>query len=679
MKSLVLAEKPSVGREIARVLQCGKSTKNYKEGKDWIVTWAMGHLVELADPVVYDKAYKQWKLDYLPMLPPKMKLKVIKRTSSQFNSIKSLLKRDDISRVVIATDAGREGELVARWILKLGGWKGKTERLWISSQTDAAIKMGFNQLKPADQYYSLFQAAESRAEADWIIGLNITRALTCKYDARLSAGRVQTPTLSLICVREKEIEDFNPQPFWTIEAEFKGFTASWRGKNGQSRSKSLEKAQEIVNKLEGKEALLKKLTTKRKKEEHPLAFDLTELQRAANRQLGFSAKKTLQVLQGLYERHKIVTYPRTDSRYITQDMVDTLPQRVNAVQCGTLSSWANAILKKEIKTDKRFVNDKKVSDHHAIIPTEEKVNPERLNNEEKQLWLLIARRFLAVLMPAFEYDQLEAEFECEGEKLIARGRKIISEGWKALEKADDNDEDENEEDDTSALQGLPQMEEGKLYPIKKVKSKQGLTRPPARYTEATLLSAMENAGRFIEDKTLKASIAGGGLGTPATRADIIEKLLSNHYIERQGKQLHPTAHGMALFGIVPDQFKHPHLTARWELRLSAIAGKEEDPKKFSKDIRENAEELIDWVKKSSLDYSPDSKKTTPCPFCGKGLLETNDKKGRPKKVCLSLSCGYEEGKEGDQRVSRNLVRQYAAKEEQTFTLADMIKAKQKKK
>ena len=355
MKSIVLAEKPSVGRELGRVLGCTARGKTHMEGAKYIVTWAMGHLVELADPSAYDEKFKSWNLDYLPMLPERMKHKVIGRTSRQFSTIKSLLKRNDVNHLIIATDAGREGELVARWIMRLAGWKGRTDRLWISSQTDAAIKDGFKNLKPGKDYENLFRAAECRAEADWVVGINLTRALSCKWDARLSAGRVQTPTLAIMAAREREIESFKPKGYWTVTADFGAYTGLWQGSNGQTRFSDQNRAREIAEGSEGKIGRIVSLKKKKKSSPPPLAYDLTDLQREANRRLGWSAKKTLQILQGLYERHKIVSYPRTDSRYITSDMESTLKERLRAMKGTPFEKPALALAGKDLKPGKRLI------------------------------------------------------------------------------------------------------------------------------------------------------------------------------------------------------------------------------------------------------------------------------------------------------------------------------------
>ncbi len=398
MKSLVLAEKPSVGREIARVLQCNQKGKGYMEGPRYVVTWALGHLVTLAEPDDYDQRLKQWRMEDLPMLPPKMKLKVIRQTSQQYQVVKSLMKRDDIKDLVIATDAGREGELVARWIMEMVRWQKPFYRLWISSQTDDAIREGFAHLQPGTNYNNLYDAAVCRAEADWLIGLNVTRTLTCKYNAQLNAGRVQTPTLAMIVQRENEINKFVPVDYWTLRADFGDYSGDWRGKDG-ARLYQLAQAEEIIARVKNQAGVIKNIKTEAKSEPPPLAYDLTELQRDANRRYNWPAQKTLAVLQDLYERHKLVTYPRTDSRYISQDIVPTLPLRLKRMGVGPYAALVKPLLNKPLHPGKRFVDDSKVSDHHAIIPTEQALNLAALDEDEKRLYDLVARRFIAVLYP----------------------------------------------------------------------------------------------------------------------------------------------------------------------------------------------------------------------------------------------------------------------------------------
>lgn len=434
MKTLVLAEKPSVAREIGRVLKCATSGQGYMEGPQYIVTWALGHLVTLAEPEDYDQKLKEWRLDDLPMLPPRMKLKVIRQTSRQYQIVQSLMKRGDVKDMVIATDAGREGELVARWIMEMAHWKKPFKRLWISSQTDEAIRQGFASLQPGTAYNNLYDAAVCRAEADWLIGLNVTRTLTCKHEAQLNAGRVQTPTLALMVKREQEIKNFTGIDYWTLRANFGDYFGDWRGPQG-TRIFDQEAASRLETRLKNKAGKIRDIKKELKSEAPPLAYDLTELQRDANRRFGWPAHKTLSVLQDLYERHKIVTYPRTDSRFITSDIVPTLSRRLQAMQSGPYAATVEGLLRKDLKPGKRFVDNSKVSDHHAIIPTEQPVVLSRLDPEEKKLYDLIARRFLAVLLPPFRYEQTTMITDVDGESFYSTGRVEIDKGWRSVQAA----------------------------------------------------------------------------------------------------------------------------------------------------------------------------------------------------------------------------------------------------
>jgi DNA topoisomerase-3 len=686
MKSIVLAEKPSVGRELARVLGCGKSDRGYAEGSDYIVTWAMGHLVELAEPRDYDEKYGTWSLEHLPMLPERMKHRVIGRTRRQFETIKSLFRRPEAGNLIIATDAGREGELVARWIMRLGGWKGPVQRLWISSQTDSAIREGFRRLQPGDSTENLFRAAECRAEADWIIGLNISRALSCKHDARLSAGRVQTPTLAMIVAREQEIARFRPQSFWTVQADFGAFTGIWQGRDGQTRLGDEQRARRIADRVAGARGRILEAAIKEKSEPPPLAYDLTALQREANSRLDFSAKKTLSLLQGLYEQHKIATYPRTDSRYLTRDLVPTLPDRLRALAGGRYQQTVAELLSGKISPGKRLVNDAGVRDHHAIIPTEEKADASRLSAEEKALWDLIVRRFLAVLSPPHICRGITVTVEVAGERFLARGTQVVRQGWKALEAGDAADEEGEE----LSLQPLAGHETGEVLDVRSASVKQGFTRPPPRYSEGSLLAAMENAGRFIDDAALRRFIAQGGLGTPATRAEIIEKLLSSSYVERRGRELVPTSRGTELLELVPEQLRSAELTARWEERLRRIAEGSEQAPDFSRDIRANAGELVELVRSDSARYRPRGLSSTPCPVCGRMLMPVADRRNRKKLVCHSLSCGWEQSAAEESGLSRRtspreralnrrLIDRYSDHGSETSTLADLIRDSGKRK
>lgn len=626
MKQLVLAEKPSVAKEIARVLGCHKKTKHYIEGPNYVVTWALGHLVTLAEPEDYDAKYKTWRLEDLPILPDRMNLKVMKETSHQFRAISQLAKRNDFSGLIIATDAGREGELVARWIMELIRWKKPYKRLWISSQTDQAIKDGFANLKPGAQFDNLYDSAVCRAEADWLIGLNMTRALTSKFNAQLAAGRVQTPTLSMMMQREEEIKGFVPVPYWTVEANFAGFSAVYRdAKHANGRIFNLAHAQSVVQKASHQTGKVTQLRTVEKTEPQPLAYDLTELQRDANRKHGFSAKQTSNVLQRLYEQHKLVTYPRTDSRHITSDMVPTLKGRLESVSIGPYNALIKPLLRKSLTITKRIVDDHKVTDHHAIIPTEQYVNLGNLSTEEKKLYDLIVRRFIALFYPICRYDETKVVIEAGGAAFHTSGKVMKNPGWKevyGMEK-DVQDEDEDQEDSISSGQLLPALKKGQELLVKRCEQQSHTTKPPARYTEANLLSLMEK----------------NNLGTPATRADIIEKLLQTDTIERQGNRLVPTGKGKQLIEMVSSELKSAELTAKWERELESIAKGTGNMKSFLAEIRTQAKRMVKEVKFSSYQYEPHNLTHSKCPECSKNLMEFKGKRGK-MLVCSDRECNY---------------------------------------
>jgi DNA topoisomerase-3 len=633
-KELVLAEKPSVGRDIARVLGSPQINRYYCEGPTYIVTWALGHLVELAEPAAYNPAFKRWTTKDLPILPNELKEVVMDSTKEHFKQVAALLKRSDVKSVVIATDAGREGELVARSILKLANWKKEIKRLWISSQTDEAIKTGFATLKEGKHYDNLYAAAKARSAADWYVGLNVTRALTCRHDAKLSAGRVQTPTLALIVEREKEREAFVGRFYYSVRANFGPFSASFQ--NGETTQiESEEKADEIMTHCDNKEAKVISVIGSEHLEQSPLAYDLTELQRDANAKLGFSAKETLDVLQQLYERHKIVTYPRTDSRYITSDIVPTLPKRLAALEATPFGQIASLYLEHGFKEDlSRFVSETKVTDHHAIIPTETKVDLTRLNKKEQDLWTLIGRRFLEILSEPYIYKTNTVTLQIGTYTFATNLRVVVQNGYRDIGRL----EKESEEllvDDSM----IPQI--GATFKVEKIQKRRYTVNPPERYTEGTLLSAMENAGRFVEDSELKKSLSGG-LGTPATRAEIIEKLIQNHYIIRQERSLVPTAKGIELIRIVPEELKTPELTAQWENRLQAIAEGEQKDKDFIEDIKNNARLLVNKALTDKVRFTPEPSEGKTCPTCFSAMLKFLDEKDDVHFVCQKLSCSYEE-------------------------------------
>ena len=638
-KALVLAEKPSVARDIARVLGAKKSADGYIDGDKYVETWALGHLVTLADPDAYDDKYKAWRLEDLPMLPEKMKLVVIRQTSKQYRTVSKLMGRADIDRLIIATDAGREGELVARWIMMKAHFKKPAFRLWISSQTDRAIKEGFAKLRPAKEYDNLYFSAQARAEADWLVGLNVTRALTCRFNAQLSAGRVQTPTLALIVQREEEILAFKPKDYYTLQALFKGFSATFRDAKNNTRFSDRAFVENILKSIKGKQAVVSKLERAAKRQAPPAAYDLTELQRDANKKYGYSAKQTLSYMQSLYERHKVLTYPRTDSRYITDDIVATIPERLRSIAQGPYQKAAMTLYRKPLST-KHIVNNAKVTDHHAIIPTEQPADFSKLTYEERNIYDLVVRRFIAVLSEDCEYDEVKATLDIGGKSFYAKGKVIKKNGWKDIYGTVTDEEDEDAE---IRSQQLPEMRQGMTLPVLNTKIVTGKTRPPARYTEATLLSAMENPSKQIADKKLKAIIeTTSGLGTPATRADIIEKLFDNFSIERVGKEIHPTAKGKQLIKIVPPDLKSAELTAQWEQQLQNISRGTANMKKFISEMRDYSTKLVSMVIASDAQYTHDNATKEKCPVCGKYLLEVNGKKGK-MLVCQDRECGYRKG------------------------------------
>lgn len=635
MKTIVLAEKPSVGKEIARVLGCRQRGEGYLEGEKYVVTWALGHLVTLADPEEYDEKYKKWSFDYLPMLPQKMKLTVIKSSSKQYRTVSALTKRKDVDELVIATDSGREGELVARWILAKCGWKGRTKRLWISSQTDKAIKEGFASLKDAKLYDNLYKSAQSRAHADWVVGLNMSRALTCKYNTSLSAGRVQTPTLALIVERENAIKGFRPKDYYTVSVKTEGFTALYKGKGGVARMYDKAEADKIAAAVKGQTGRITSLTSTKRETAPPAAYDLTELQRDANKKYGYTAKETLAAMQSLYEYHKVLTYPRTDSRFITEDVAETIPERLKSLLATPFGSAAKTLLRQKIQT-KYIVNASKVTDHHAIIPTEQRPDFAEMSAKERAVYELVVRRFLAVLMDPFVYEETKLVFTCKGFEFHAKGKVPLAQGWKAAYGAlDDDDEDADEDERT---QSLPPLKNGQALSVESVKINEGKTKPPARYTEATLLSAMEHPS--VDDKGLnKVLTETSGLGTPATRADIIEKLFSAFYVERRDKEIWPTKKGLQLIGLVPDDLKSAALTARWEEKLSLIAKGEAESSKFVSEIEEYTKALISSVRASDKKYTHENATKERCPECGEVLLDVNGKRGR-LYVCSNPECRY---------------------------------------
>ena len=612
-KILVLAEKPSVGRDLARVLGCKNDKNGYIEGEKYIVTWALGHLVTLADTESYDAKYKSWSMEDLPIIPTSFKTIVIKKTSKQFNIVKSQMLRSDVSEIVIATDAGREGELVARWIIDKCKAKKPIKRSWISSSTDKAIKEGFKNLKDGKQYEDLYYSAIARAEADWIVGINATRALSTKYNAQLSCGRVQTPTVAMVYKREEEIQKFIPKEYYGLTVEGPRFNLYWVDEKSNSQSSfNKDKIEKIKEKIENKNAEIIKVNKSIKKQYSPGLYDLTELQRDANKIFNYSAKETLSIMQKLYEHHKVLTYPRTDSRYISSDIVDALNDRVRAVNVSDYSKVCAKILKSNIKANKSFVDDAKVSDHHAIIPTEERVFLSELSDKERKIYDLVVKRFLSVLSSAYEYEQISIEAKIGDEKFVAKGKKIINLGWR------ENYLNIDEEDDN---QNLPNLNEGDIIKINNVRVTSGKTNPPKPLNEATLLTAMEKSN----------------LGTVATRADIIEKIFSSFLVEKKGKDIFITSKGKQLLELAPEGLKTPELTASWEVKLNDIAKGKLNKDVFINEMKDYTKSIIKDIKNNDGKFKHDNLTKNKCPECGKYMLEVNGKRGK-MLVCSDREC-----------------------------------------
>lgn len=628
-KKLVLAEKPSVGKDIAKALGCNVSRDGFIEGKEYVVTWALGHLVTLASPEEYNPEYKEWKMELLPMIPEKMKLSVIGKTAKQYKTVKFLMDRNDVTEIIIATDAGREGELVARWIIRKAGIRKPMKRLWISSVTEKAIRDGFKNLKDAKGYENLYKSAEARSQADWIVGINATRALTVKHNAQLSLGRVQTPTLAMVKSREEEIRGFKPQEYHVLKVRAGDSLFSHEGGRIWDKAEASRKAKL----LEGKDLLIKEVAITEKKKESPPLYDLTELQRDASNLYGFSPKETLNTMQMLYERHKVLTYPRTDSRYLTKDVVYTLADRVRAAAKGDLTNIGREIIQKGIKEKKNFVNDSKVSDHHAIIPTEESVVLSTLTDKERKVYLLVVKRFLAVLMDPYTYREMLVTGMVEGEAFKNKSKVTISLGYRALVK--DADEEDMEERESV-------FKKGDRLKVQKVILEAGKTQPPGYFTDATLLTAMENPFKYMEsdDKKLEAILKEtSGLGTVATRADIIEKLFSSFVLEKRGREILITEKGRQLLKLAPKELTSPEMTARWESKLDKIQKGQLTEESFITEMEEYAKKVILEIKTSKETFRHDNVTSQKCPTCGKNMLEVKGKNST-MLVCQDRECGF---------------------------------------
>lgn len=611
MKRLIIAEKPSVAKDLSRVLKATKKTKNYYEGDKVIVTWALGHLLTLKMPEDLNKEWQQWQLETLPMLPKQIGIKPLPKTGHQLKAIASLAKRKDVGEAVIATDAGREGELVARWILQWVRFNKPVKRLWISSQTDKAIKQGFANLKPASQYDNLYESAISRAKADWLVGLNVTRALTVKYQDNLSAGRVQTPTLALVRQQEKQIEKFLPQEYFTIQFADNQLTFTHQQKNPQA-IKTREAAQQLVQQMSQTAGTVEKIEEKVKRQAAPLPYDLTEIQREANQRYGFSAKKTLSLVQSLYEIHKVVTYPRTDSKYLTTDMQNTMKERLQAI--SDFNPQVKTIIKNGSKVVlKKVFNNALVSDHHALIPTEQRANFAKLSSDEQRIYQMIVSRFLMLFLPEYQEKVEKITLSFGSERFVASNKKVLEPGWKGIS------------DEPKAK--VVHYTEGQKIKGEFSIEKQ-LTTPPKPLSEGTLLAKMEKYS----------------LGTPATRAEMIEKLIKSDLMERKANYLAVTPKGKQLLGLVNPSLVTPELTEKWEKNLEKIAKGQMKSQQFIQQIEQDTKRLVAEIKQSNQSYQDFSITQKRCPECGSLLKEKNGRDGK-RLVCTNEDCHYSRRKE----------------------------------
>ena len=617
MKSVVLCEKPSVARDIARNLGAKNNKNGCLEGDKYVVTWALGHLVTLQTPDKY-KEFSNVSLENLPMIPKYMKTEIIKKTFKQYKIIETAVNRKDVNEVIIATDAGREGELVARYILEKANCKKKVKRLWISSVTDKAIKDGFKNLKAGDDYLGLYYSGVARANADWLVGINASRALTLKYNASLNCGRVQTPTLQMVYEREEKIKNFVPRDYYTFEAVVNGI----RFNCGESEF-DFSKVQKFVNDNKNKTINFDKVEVKIKTSIPKPLYNLTDIQQAASALFGLSPKQTLNIIQRLYESHKVLTYPRTDSRYLTTDMKNTLADRLRAIGGDYKEITAKLLREKDFNT-KRIINNSKVSDHHAIIPTEQKPNYMSLSDTELKIYNLVVTRFLENLLPDYKYEETSYSFKLDNKVFTAKSTKVIQLGFKELSRSEIEDKKISFSTKEFSLDSL------------QYNKKQ--TTPPSYYTEGSLIYAMENPFEFVDDdnerKILKQT---NGIGTVATRADILEKLFTNDYLVLDNGRIKTTNKAKQLLNLVPENLKSPSLTATWEKQLDNIAKNKLSKDKFLKDIKDYTRECILEIKDSQDKFKHDNISGKKCEECGSYMLEV-DKKGTKMLKCSSPTC-----------------------------------------
>jgi len=635
MHTLVVAEKPSVARDIARVLGAKTKGENCITGNGYVVTWAIGHLVTLKEPQELDERYAKWRAADLPILPQRMETKVIRKTAAQYKTVAKWMGDSQTQTVVCATDSGREGELIFRYIYEQAKCTKPVLRLWISSMTDEAIRAGFDTLRPASDYDALYASARCRADADWLIGMNATRAYTLRYGVLLSVGRVQTPTLSMLVKRRKEIDAFVPQTYYTVRADFGDYQGVYMSPRGEKRVNSREQAEAIASRSSGQTGCVTQAKREHKTERPPLLYDLTTLQREANAQLGFTAKKTLATAQKLYEQHKLITYPRTDSRYLSRDMVSKVEKALGSCE-GELQNVSRRALEYGVKLTPRVFDDAKLTDHHAIIPTGKRAGSINLSPDERRLYEMVARRLAAVFYPDHEYDALRVTTQVGEDSYVSTGKSVTREGWKEVYRDQAENGRRRRKDETE--QSLPPLAPGDTRLCKSAKVKEEQTKPPKEHNDASILSEMEHAGRQIEDEALREQMKDCALGTPATRAAIIERLIEVGYVKRAGKNLVATQKGVRLIEAVPPEIASPETTGRWERALSQIARGSDGEARFREGIARLAAFLVQHAagapdvpfekeeyKKRGRGRKGPADMGVACPVCGKGKVAENSR------------------------------------------------------
>lgn len=625
MKSLILAEKPSVARDIAEAMNIKGKRNGYIENEKYVVTWALGHLVTNAQPEHYDKAYKEWKLEDLPIIPKRMQTVVIGKTSKQFKTVKSLILDKKVKEVIIATDAGREGELVARLILDKVHNKKPIKRLWISSVTKKAIQEGFKKLKDGREFQHLYEAALARSEADWIVGINATRALTTKYDAQLSLGRVQTPTIQLVNARQQEINHFKAKKYYTLSTEIGGLTFQL---STNKQHMTMEDATQIANEIKHVEGNVDSVEKKVKKSHPKPLYNLTDLQQEAYQRYKMGPKETLNTIQNLYERHKVLTYPRTDSNYLTDDMVDTIKERLYALLATDYKSQVKSLLGQSYSSKMRIFKNHKVSDYHAIIPTEVRPDMQSLSNRESKIYMMVAERFLESLMAPHEYEAVRVNVTV-GQHIFAFNEKVTRQlGYKALKMNNDN------------VVKKVAFQKGEKYHLQSLKVNEHETTPPDYFNEGSLLKAMENPQNYIQLKEKKHANTlrqTGGIGTVATRADIIEKLFNLNAIESRDGKIKVTSKGKQILDLAPQELTSPLLTAEWEEKLLLIEKGRYNSRHFIDEMKAFTQSIVNTIKNSEQKYKHDNLTTTECPTCGKFMIKVKTKNGQ-MLVCQDPTC-----------------------------------------